>query len=180
MRRSTLIPAVLAILVLNACAQRESASLPTGGVLPMPVAQGNIWKAVAPFVAGRYAGGCARIPEMDIGDATIEVGLDGKLTAPGTGIGLRQQRLVSLTRKTKDGVLTVAAMLTTHGEPGATLNLLDAGKPEGAAATLMNADHELDCPHGAPLLKLRSQPLYKSLARWFASTERVLKCITGL
>jgi len=166
------------MLALSSCGKKDAS--PSHGAASSPAAAAETrdpWPSVAPLIAGTYTGGCMRVPQMDTVDARIVLGLDGKVTAPDTSFDVRKAQLITLTRETAASGARAGAMLSMDAEKGPILNLLDTGKPDGAGAALIAGDKQLSCPKGAPLDKLRSQPLHKALAQLVESPERSIKCV---
>jgi len=176
--RSTLIPAVLAVLVLAACSKEDKPAAPTTGAGNAAAAGADVWPAVGPLLAGSHTGSCTRTPQLDTAEATISLDAAGKLTAPDISADMRKAQMISLTRETAGGTVKAGAMLSMDAEKGPVLTLSDEGKPDGAGAALMRGEQMISCPKGPPLDKLRSQPLYKSMARFVDSPGVAVTCVS--
>lgn len=185
-RRAILLPAVLATLALAACSKKEDDGGPTAGA-PAPTASADpaassadLWPAVGPLVAGSggrsHTGGCVRTPQLDTVDASISLDAEGKMTAPEGSTDMRKPQLITLSREMADGVVKAGVMLSMDADKGPVLTLSDEGKPDGTSAGVMRGEQSLSCPKGPPLDGLRSQPLYKSMARFVETPAVALKC----
>lgn len=188
MRRAILLPAILATLALAACGKKEDAGAPAAGApaagSAAPAASGaDLWPAVGPLVAGSggrsHTGGCVRTPQLDTVDASISLDAEGKMTAPEGSTDMRKPQLITLSRETADGVVKAGAMLSMDADKGPVLTLSDEGKPDGTSAGVMRGEQSLSCPKGPPLDGLRSQPLYKSMARFVETPAVALKCFNA-
>jgi len=178
-RRSTLIPTVLAVLVLAACSKEDSPTAPGAAVgNAAQSAAGDVWPAVGPLLAGSHSGSCTRTPQLDAVEATVSLDAAGKLTAPDISADMRQAQMISLTRETAGGAVKAGAMLSMDAEKGPVLTLSDEGKPDGAGAAVMRGEQMISCPKGPPLDKLRSQPLYKTMARFVETPGVAVTCVS--
>ena len=174
-RRLSLLPVGLGILLLGACGRDEGQAVRTAG--GATVANIDYWPMVAPFLAGSYAGDCIRLPQSEpLPGAAIVLGADGRLGAPGVDADMRRAHLVQLGRESEGGKVKVSAMLSIDAANGPVLTLNDEGGPEGAGAAIMQSDSQVSCGKGAPLAKLRGQPLYKVAAPVIEGSARTLKC----
>lgn len=179
MRRSTLIPAVLAVLALAACSKKdEPAEQSATAGNPAASAAGDVWPAVGPLLAGSHSGGCTRTPQPDTAESTITLDAGGKLTAPDVSADMRKAQAISLTRETAGGAVKAGAMLSMDAEKGPVLTLSDEGRPDGASAVVMRGEQLVSCPKGPPLDKLRSQPLYKTMARFVETPGVAVTCVS--
>jgi len=177
-RRSTLIPAVLAVLVLAACSKEDTPAAQTAAAGNVTAAGADVWPAVGPLLAGSHSGGCTRTPQLDTAEATITLDAGGKLTAPDISADMRKAQAISLTRETADGAVKAGAMLSMDAEKGPVLTLNDEGRPDGASAAVMRGEQLISCPKGPPLDKLRSQPLYKTMARFVETPGVAVTCVS--
>jgi len=178
-RRSILIPAVLAFLVLAACSKEDRPVAPGAAAGNAAASAGSdIWPAVGPLLAGSHTGGCTRTPQLDTAEATISLDAAGKLTAPDISADMRKAQAISLTRETADGAVKAGAMLSMDAEKGPVLTLNDEGRPDGASAAVMRGEQLISCPKGPPLDKLRSQPLYKTMARFVETPGVAVTCVS--
>ena len=176
--RFFLIPAALALLVLGACGRNDGDGVATaaGGAF---AAAGKIdyWPMVAPLLAGRYAGDCMRLPQSEpLPGAAIALDEHGKLSAPEVSVDMRRAQLIQLGRETVAGTVKVSAMLSIDSANGPVLTLSDQGRPDGASAVIMQSESQISCGKGAPLQKLRGEPLYKVAAQVIEGSGRTLKC----
>lgn len=178
MHRSTLIPAVLAVLVLAACSKEDNPAAPTTAAGNAAAAGADVWPAVGPLLAGSHTGSCTRTPQLDAVEATISLDAEGKLTAPDISVDMRKPQMIQLSRETAGGAIKAGAMLSMDAEKGPVLTLSDEGKPDGAGAALMRGEQMISCPKGPPLDKLRSQPLYKSMARFVDTPAVAVTCVS--
>lgn len=178
MRRSILIPAVLAVLVLAACSKEDTPATQTATAGNTAAAGADVWPAVGPLLAGSHSGGCTRTPQLDTAEATITLDAGGKLTAPDISADMRKAQAISLTRETAGGAVKAGAMLSMDAEKGPVLTLNDEGRPDGASAAVMRGEQLISCPKGPPLDKLRSQPLYKTMARFVETPGVAVTCVS--
>lgn len=134
------------------------------------------WPALAPVLAGTYAGAC-RVKSGDHdGPATIAVGADGKLAAPGIAVDLRDSPVVKITRRTgADGARTDALLGATYGE---WHFVLVPNMEGGNAAEAKQDGRVVACDDVGPLPALNRQALALSLAAMLDTTA-TMDCRAG-
>lgn len=176
--------AVLAVLVLGACSRDEGASAGATASTASAAGErqagaGGYWEMVGPLVAGSYAGNCTRTPESGtLSGAAITLGADGKLSAPGLDTDMRKSQLLMLTRESAGGAVKAGASMSLDPEKGPVLNIVDESRPEGAGAVILQGESMLHCDKGAPLEKLRAQPLHRLAAQALEVRGQSLKCVS--
>ena len=180
MRRLSLIPATLAILVLAACSKDNASSSDSASAGGASAAAGSIdtWRIVGPLVAGAQASDCGQMERSNNQPGTVlAIGADGKLTGSGVDTDMSKPRSVQLIRERNGDAFKVSAILTTDPEKGPTLGLNDDGSQGGASATLMAGDKHLYCTRGTPLARMRAEPLYKLMAQVLEAPPPKLSCM---
>lgn len=177
MRRFSLLPAALAILVFGGCGKNEGGGTQTAGGASTAAGKIDYWPMLGPLLAGSYTGGCMRLPQSEVlRGVAIVLDEHGRLSAPDIGVDMRGAQMIQLARESKAGTVKVSAMLSIDAANGPVLSLSDEGRPDGASAVIMQSESQISCGKGAPLAKLRGQPLYKVAARVIEGSGRTLKC----
>lgn len=186
-RRTTLLSALTIALLLGACSKKNedapAAEAETQAAAeadaPAPEAPPpNYWPAVAPLIAGSYAGDCQQIGSAQkVPGATIVLGADGKVTAPDVSADLGKAKSIQLMRNLdQDGTHRASAALIDAGD-GPSLQLMTGGKDAANVASISAQGRQLMCNTTTPIQTLNGKGLHASLAKLIDVPGQKINCM---
>lgn len=160
-RRDTLLSLLLAGVCTAGQANTPAASAP--------------WAAIAPLVAGTYAGQCGERPGTAGTPGSITIDADGKARAPGITFDPRDSQLMEFWRGHEGKTVQTKVVLRAQYEEAYFLLLPENG---GYSAALKEGERTLGCAGVAAPARLNAQPLALSLAP-LLDASRTIECRTG-
>ena len=186
-RHTTLLSALTIALLLGACSNKNEdapaaqadAQAAAEPEAPAPEApRANYWPAVAPLIAGSYAGDCQLVgTTQKLPGATIALAADGKVTAPDVSANFSAAKSIQLMRNLDpDGTHRASAALI-EPDDGPMLQLMTGGKDAANIASITAKERQLMCNTTAPIHALNDKPLHVTLAKLVDVAGQKINCL---
>lgn len=194
-RRTTLLSVLTIALLLGACSNKNEdapaaeadsqadSQAAAEAEAPAPEAPPpNYWPAVAPLIAGSYAGDCQQVgTAQKVPGATIVLAADGKVTAPtlspSFSADFSKTKSIQLMRNLDpDGTHRASAALIEAGD-GPSLQLMTGGKDAANVASISAQGRQLMCNTTTPIPSLNGKGLHASLAKLVDVPGQKINCM---
>jgi hypothetical protein len=181
-----LITVLATALLLGGCGKKDAAESATQDAPARDSAAAttpegkklDYWPLVAPVVAATSGGTGQCLPSLQkVEGAAITIGADGKVSAPGFEVNLRNARQVAIHRELRGTAYRASAMLSDDADKGTLVSLIADGTAEKNGASIMRDGKQLMCGETPGLEKLASKPLYPLVAKVLEASSQTLKCI---